>query len=213
MNLENLRSNYSKLLKHLKDNGYSDAFGARVRRMIEVILAESQMRGWSGYYDVLRHYEAKSVSRDSIVKAKTVIGAIMEFDLNKKYPDRTASGLSQNRAYCKLSHDYQLLIDRYKASALSSNKKESSVKVESSNASSFLLRIQEAGINKLNDIAMLILRYLQLLSKIKWSLSNLVALLRQQLFVYRDLITWLNKPREGPPQLAGIKQLSFEFSY
>jgi len=31
--------------------------------------------------------------------------------------------------------------------------------------------------------------------------------------VYRDLIAWLNKPREGPPQLAKIKQLSFEFSY
>jgi hypothetical protein len=62
-------------------------------------------------------------------------------------------------------------------------------------------------------ITMLILRYLQLLSKIKWSLSNLVALLRQQLFVYRDLIAWLNKPREGPPQLAEIKKLSFEFSY
>jgi hypothetical protein len=27
--------------------------------------------------------------------------------------------------------------------------------------------------------------------KIRWSLSNLVALLRQQLFVYRDLFTWL----------------------
>jgi len=62
-------------------------------------------------------------------------------------------------------------------------------------------------------IAMLILRYLQLLSTAKWSLSNLVAMLRQQLFVYRDLLAWLNKPREGPPQLAEIKQLSFEFSF
>ena len=62
-------------------------------------------------------------------------------------------------------------------------------------------------------IAILILRYLQLISKIKWSLSNLVALLRQQLFVYRDLFAWLNKPREGPPELEGIKQLSFKFTY
>ena len=62
-------------------------------------------------------------------------------------------------------------------------------------------------------IAILILRYLQLISKIKWSLSNLVALLRQQLFVYRDLIAWLNKPKEGPPQLAELEQLSFKFSY
>jgi len=62
-------------------------------------------------------------------------------------------------------------------------------------------------------IAILILRYLQLISKIKWSLSNLAALLRQQLFVYRDLRAWLDKPREGPPQLADIKQLSFNFSF
>ena len=57
------------------------------------------------------------------------------------------------------------------------------------------------------------LGYLQLISKIKWSLSNLVALLRQQLFVYRDLIAWLNKPKEGPPQLAELVQLSFKFSF
>ncbi|MGH8648973.1 MAG: IS4 family transposase, partial [Burkholderiales bacterium] len=34
-------------------------------------------------------------------------------------------------------------------------------------------------------LAMLVLRYLQLKAKFAWSLSNLVALLRQQLFVYR----------------------------
>ena len=51
-------------------------------------------------------------------------------------------------------------------------------------------------------IAMLVLRYLQLMSTFAWSLSNLAALLRQQLFVYRDLFGWLNTPFEGPPQLA-----------
>lgn len=34
---------------------------------------------------------------------------------------------------------------------------------------------------------MLVLKFLQLKSSFGWSLSNLVALLRQQLFVYRDL--------------------------
>jgi len=59
-------------------------------------------------------------------------------------------------------------------------------------------------------IAILVLKYLQLISTFAWSLSNLVALLRQQLFVYRDLLAWLNNPFEGPPALAGIevKQLS-----
>lgn len=43
-------------------------------------------------------------------------------------------------------------------------------------------------------IAMVLLRYLQLRSTWKWSFSNLVALLRYQLFVYRDLWEWLNQP-------------------
>jgi Domain of unknown function (DUF4372)/Transposase DDE domain len=48
-------------------------------------------------------------------------------------------------------------------------------------------------------IAMLILKYLQMKSSFGWSLSNLAALLRQQLFIFRDLWTWLNHPLEGPP--------------
>jgi IS4 transposase len=55
-------------------------------------------------------------------------------------------------------------------------------------------------------IAMLLLRYLQLRARYGWSLSNLVALLRQQLFVYRDLWGWLNEPFEPPPQLAAAAE-------
>jgi len=53
-------------------------------------------------------------------------------------------------------------------------------------------------------IAMLLLKYLQLRSRYSWSLSNLVALLRQQLFVYRDLWSWLDCPFQAPPGLEGI---------
>ena len=49
-------------------------------------------------------------------------------------------------------------------------------------------------------IALLLVKYLQLRSSYGWSLSNLVALLRQQLFVYRDLWTWIDAPFEPPPQ-------------
>jgi Transposase DDE domain/Domain of unknown function (DUF4372) len=57
-------------------------------------------------------------------------------------------------------------------------------------------------------IAMLLIKYLQLRSSFGWSLSNLVALLRQQLFVYRDLWNWIDNPFQ-PPQLAipGLEQL------
>lgn len=53
-------------------------------------------------------------------------------------------------------------------------------------------------------IAALLLKYLQLRSSFGWSLSNLVALLRQQLFVYRDLFGWLDDPFQAPPVLEGI---------
>jgi len=59
-------------------------------------------------------------------------------------------------------------------------------------------------------IAMLVLKYLQLKSKFNWSLSNLVALLRQQLFVYRDLYQWLDSPFEAPPVLEGVHDVQLE---
>lgn len=51
-------------------------------------------------------------------------------------------------------------------------------------------------------IAMLILRYLKLRASFNWSLSNLLALLRQQLFVHRELWAWLNQPFEPPPEVV-----------
>jgi hypothetical protein len=43
-------------------------------------------------------------------------------------------------------------------------------------------------------------------------LSNLVAILRLQLFVYRDLLAWLDNPFEGPAALAqgDFRQLALE---
>jgi hypothetical protein len=61
-------------------------------------------------------------------------------------------------------------------------------------------------------IAMLILRFLQLRSQFNWSLSNLVALLRMNLFTHRDLWAWLNKPYETPPIPYEPEQLQFCFS-
>jgi IS4 transposase len=47
-------------------------------------------------------------------------------------------------------------------------------------------------------IAMLLLRYLQLRSRFGWSLSNLIALLRMNLFTHRDLLAWLEQPYATP---------------
>jgi IS4 transposase len=55
-------------------------------------------------------------------------------------------------------------------------------------------------------IALLLLKYLRLRARFGWSLSNLAALLRQQLFVYRDLFSWIDQPFQPPPQLDHIPQ-------
>ena len=47
-------------------------------------------------------------------------------------------------------------------------------------------------------IAILMLKILKLRSTLGWSMSNLVAMLRFNLFTYRELWEWINKPFETP---------------
>lgn len=61
-------------------------------------------------------------------------------------------------------------------------------------------------------IAALLFKWVQLRSQRNWSLSNLVALIRQQLFVYRDLFDLLDKDLQPPPQLAGIHDGQLEMN-
>lgn len=61
-------------------------------------------------------------------------------------------------------------------------------------------------------ISMLLLRYLQLSSRFGWSLANLVALLRMNLFTHRDLMLWLDQPYATPPDPQDHPQATFAFS-
>lgn len=61
-------------------------------------------------------------------------------------------------------------------------------------------------------ISMLLLRYLQLSSRFGWSLANLVALLRMNLFTHRDLMAWLDKPFAPPPDLQATPQATLVFA-
>jgi len=60
-------------------------------------------------------------------------------------------------------------------------------------------------------IAILLLKYLKFRSSMQWSLSNLVAMLRYNLFTYRDLWLWLDKPYEIPAIVPDENQLVFAF--
>lgn len=59
-------------------------------------------------------------------------------------------------------------------------------------------------------IAILLVRYLQFLSSFRWALSNLVALLRLNLFTYRNLWQWINRPFDTPPEPALQLQLNLD---
>lgn len=61
-------------------------------------------------------------------------------------------------------------------------------------------------------IAMLLLRYLQLCSRFGWSLANLVALLRMNLFTHRDLMAWLDRPFAVPPDPQHHPQIDLAFT-
>jgi hypothetical protein len=57
-------------------------------------------------------------------------------------------------------------------------------------------------------IAMLLIKFMQFKAAIKWSLSNLVAFLRWNLFTYRDLWQWLDRPEDTPPLEPAPSQLA-----
>lgn len=59
-------------------------------------------------------------------------------------------------------------------------------------------------------IAVLIIRYLQFRSAFQWAVSNLVALLRWNLFSYRDLWQWINRPFDTPPEPSLQLQLNLD---
>lgn len=60
-------------------------------------------------------------------------------------------------------------------------------------------------------IAVLLLKYLKLKSSLNWSLSNLIAMLRYNLFTYRDLWLWLDDPSGTPAIVPQEEQLMLSF--
>lgn len=60
-------------------------------------------------------------------------------------------------------------------------------------------------------IAILLLKYLKFRSSFAWSISNLIAMLRYNLFTYRDLWAWIDSPYEIPPVVPNGEQLALGF--
>lgn len=56
-------------------------------------------------------------------------------------------------------------------------------------------------------IALVVIKWLHHLSKAGWSFSNMATMLRFNLFTYRDLRAWLDKPNATPPLIPKPEQL------
>jgi IS4 transposase len=61
-------------------------------------------------------------------------------------------------------------------------------------------------------IAMLLIKYLQFKARFRWSLSNLVAFLRWNLFTYRNLWDWIHSPFDTVALQPGPVQKPLPFS-
>jgi len=61
-------------------------------------------------------------------------------------------------------------------------------------------------------MAMLLIKFLRFKARFRWSLSNLVAFLRWNLFTYRNLWDWIDSPYETIPLTPGPVQNPLPFS-
>ncbi|QKY71303.1 tyrosine-type recombinase/integrase [Lentibacillus sp. CBA3610] len=153
MNVQNLRNNYPKLISYMETNGYSKTYVDRFKREIEKILSAVDSEGWSCYTDVYLDYTKISNSPDYLREIRTIIGAIEQFDVHGKYPDgRRRHQLFKKGAYPLLSLEFKSIIDCYCEIERKRGKKASTIYTESHNASTFLLALQQSGMDSLDSI-------------------------------------------------------------
>lgn len=157
------------------------------------------------YYEILAEREpaGSRVRRDSLIRLgaerRTMQQPLRRIELQPLEEHREFVLLTNNRRW-SAETVAELYRQRWQIEqffrALKQNLRVKSFVGTSANA--VLLQIWTAL------IAILLLKYLMLRARFGWSLANLVALLRLQLFVYRDLQEWLDRPLRAPPLPPGL---------
>lgn len=153
MNVQNLRDNYPKLISFMETNGYSKTYVNRFKREIKKILALADSEDWSCYTDVYQEYAKIPYSPDYLRDKRTIIGAIEQFDVHCRYPDgRRRHELFERGAYSLLSPEFKSVIEYYREAEKKRGKKATTIYSESHNASTFLLALQQNGMDSLDSI-------------------------------------------------------------
>ena len=153
MDFYNLKQNHQKLLAHLEKEGYTESYIRRVKENIRWIFKNESHKTWQSYLDIYYDRVQKSKSKLYQKNQRTAFGAIERFDLYGKYPDRwTKYYLVKRSDYYQLNPEFKELIDFYKDYDKLRKIKDSTIKGNASNASSFFCFMQKRGMQSFDSI-------------------------------------------------------------
>ena len=154
MKTQHLEDSYPRLISYMEESGYSRIYINRFKREINRILSLAPIQNWSSYMDIYLGYAKSSSSIDYLRNKRTIIGAIEQFDVFGRYPDgRRRHELYARSSYVSLSEKFKSIIDCYFEVESKRGIKASTIYTESHNAATFLLSLQEKGMNALDEIS------------------------------------------------------------
>jgi len=151
MDVQNLQNKYPLLITYLESNGYSKVYIAGLKRDIQRIIRQAELRGWKTYTDAYLAYVATSKSASYLRNKRTNIGAIERFEKQGLYPDRChRHQILRTSTYDLLPVEFKSVIDNYCSSE--KRKKDTTIYTESHNATTFLLALHQKGMDFLDKI-------------------------------------------------------------
>lgn len=153
MNVQNLRTNYPKLIDYMRKEDYSNAYMDSIVREVERIIKLATIREWNSYEDIYYDYMIEKETSGYLKQKRSLLNTIKHFDLYNKYPDRELNTkFIADTAYSQLSNDYKAIIDYFLMIEQKRGRKKSTVSNDASCGANFLLYLQENGYNDLDKI-------------------------------------------------------------
>jgi integrase len=120
--------------------------------MINFILTQAQKNNWNSYEEIFDAYAKKSNKKTFLHEKRTILGLIRRFDILNQFLDGSSSNFSNNSRYDQLSDEFKSVIVYYRDSETIKKKACETICTNSSTMTTFLLCLQEQGINKLSEI-------------------------------------------------------------
>lgn len=151
MSFENLLLNYSKLIKHMEDDGYSKSY---------ILLLKTEINWLQKNGGLADSYEAACTIREKETNSPEMrhryrleYGILKRFDVDGIYPDyRLKKTLVKYGAYYLLCPEYKKVIDLYKEADSLRGLKPNTIKGNASAGACFLYFMQGKGLCNLSEI-------------------------------------------------------------